>query len=133
MQDDLEAELRRRGVADRAQLAGYVPFDGGLAERYRAAHVLLHSSWTEGLPQVLLEAFAAGLPVVASDVGGIAEALGDAVVLVPAGDAAAAAAAVARVGDDPEHRAELIDRGLEYIREHTLEIEAARVAAFLEG
>ena len=110
-----------------------MPFDGGLVERYRDAHVLLHSSLTEGLPQVLLEAFAAGLPVVASDVGGIAEAVGPAVSLVPAGDPAAAAAAVEEIVADPKRRATLIGAGLEYIGEHTIEIETARVARFLEG
>lgn len=133
LEDELEADLRRRGLAGAAELAGYVPFDGGLADRYRSAHVLLHSSWTEGLPQVLLEACAAGLPIVASDVGGIGEALGDAVALVPAGDAEAAAAAIGRIGADAGARDALIDRGLEYIRGHTLEIEAGRVADFLRG
>jgi glycosyltransferase involved in cell wall biosynthesis len=130
---DLEAELRRLGIERHAELAGYVPFDGGLVERYRGAHVLLHSSLTEGLPQVLLEAFAAGLPVVASDVGGIAEAVGPAVSLIPAGDPAAAAAAVEAVATDSQRRAALIGAGLEYIGEHTIEIETARVARFLEG
>jgi glycosyltransferase involved in cell wall biosynthesis len=43
---------------------------------YRSSHFLLHTSWTEGLPKVLIEAFAAVLPVVATDVGGIREAVG---------------------------------------------------------
>jgi glycosyltransferase involved in cell wall biosynthesis len=133
LEAELEAELARRGLAADAELAGYVPFDGGLIDRYRSAHVLLHSSWTEGLPQVLLEAFAAGLPVVASDVGGIAEALGGAVSLVAAGDPEAAAAAAERVCADPELRRELITAGLDYIRAHTLEAESARGARFLGG
>ena len=54
-----------------------MPLRDGLLALYRSAHVLLHVSWTEGLPQVLFEAFAAGLPVVATDVGGVAEAAGD--------------------------------------------------------
>ena len=44
-------------------------------------------SWTEGLPQVLFEAFAAGTPVVATAVGGVPEAVGDAALLIPPGDA----------------------------------------------
>lgn len=132
LESALGSELARRGLADRSELAGYVPFDGGLIDRYRSAHVLLHSSWTEGLPQVLLEAFAAGLPVVASDVGGIAEALGEAVELVPAGDPEAAADAVKRISTDAEARAALVGAGLRYIRAHTLEAESARVARFLE-
>jgi glycosyltransferase involved in cell wall biosynthesis len=131
--DELEADLRRRGLADRAELAGYVPFDGGLERRYRDARVLLHSSWTEGLPQVLIEALAAGLPVVASNVGGIAAALGDAVALVEPGDAEAAAAAITAVVTDDAMRALLVEAGLAYVRSHTLELESARVAAFVAG
>ncbi len=92
MQAALEDRLRELGVAERAELCGYVPYGPKLLALYRDSHALLHVSWTEGFPQVLVEAFAAGLPVVATDVGGVAAAVGEAVRLVPAGDAAAAAA-----------------------------------------
>ena len=131
--DELERRAAEMGLAERVELAGYVPIDGGLADRYRNAHVLLHSSLTEGLPQVLIEAFAAGLPVVASDVGGIRAAVGDRAQLVPSGDAAAAAAAVGAVGGDPALRDRLVAAGLEFAREHTIEVESARVARFLEA
>jgi glycosyltransferase involved in cell wall biosynthesis len=108
-----------------------VPLDGGLVDLYRDSHALLHVSWTEGLPQVLFEAFAAGLPVVATDVGGIREAVGEAVALVPPGDPAAAAAALRRVADDDAYRVGLIERGLELARSHTIDSETGRVAAFL--
>ncbi len=127
----LADELERRGLSDRAELAGYVPYDGGLIERYRSAHFLLHSSLSEGLPQVLLEACAAGLPIVASDVGGIAEALGEAVALVNAADAPGAAATLSALADDPERRGRLIGAGFAYIKQHTFETETERVAGFL--
>ena len=127
----LADELERRGLGDRAELAGYVPYDGGLIERYRSAHFLLHSSLSEGLPQVLLEACAAGLPIVASDVGGIAEALGEAVALVNAADAPGAAATLSALADDPERRGRLIGAGFAYIKQHTFETETERVAGFL--
>ncbi|HUT77058.1 MAG TPA: glycosyltransferase, partial [Polyangia bacterium] len=84
--DDLSERLRELGVESAASLRGYVPLDKGLVDLYRNASVLLHVSWTEGFPQVILEAFAAGLPVVATDVGGIRAAAGDAIRLIPAGD-----------------------------------------------
>ncbi len=52
-------------------LLGYVPIDDGLLDRYRQADVFLHVSWTEGFPQVLLEAFASRTPAVATEVGGV--------------------------------------------------------------
>jgi glycosyltransferase involved in cell wall biosynthesis len=102
-----------------------------LLERYRTSHALLHVSWTEGVPQVLYEAFASGLPVVATAVGGVAEAAGPAALLVGPGDAAAAAGALERIAAEPALRARLIEHGLAVARAHTLEAEVARTAAFL--
>ncbi len=57
----LAARLAELGVADRADLLGYVAMGPGLFELYRDSHVMLHVSWTEGFPQVLIEAFASAL------------------------------------------------------------------------
>ena len=132
----LRAQLERRlaelGIADAAEVRGYVAHDRGLAEEYRSAHALLLVSWTEGLPQVLFEAFAAGLPVAATDVGGIAAAVGDAALLAPPGDPERIAAQLARIGRDEGLRRALIERGLELARANTIESESARVASFVE-
>jgi glycosyltransferase involved in cell wall biosynthesis len=132
MRGDLEQRLDQLGVRDAVDLRGYVAHDDGLREEYRKAHALAHVSWTEGLPQVLYEAFAAELPVVATDVGGIRDATGDAALLIPPGDPGGIAEQLARVGADPDLRARLVDRGLETVRAHTLESETAKVASFME-
>jgi glycosyltransferase involved in cell wall biosynthesis len=131
LEGQLRERLRELGVEERAELLGYLPIHGGLMERYRAANAFLHISWTEGMPQVLLEAFAAGTPVVATAVGGVPEAAGDAALLIPPGDADAAAEALARIASDPELRRQLVTRGVERVRGRTLEAESARVARFL--
>ncbi len=131
LREALSARLRELGVDAHAELRGYVPFDR-LLETYRSSHALLHISWTEGFPQVLIEAFAAGLPVVATDVGGVAALAGDAALLVPAGDAEAPAAQLARVGSDPQLRAQLVERALERARQHTASATVHRLAQFLE-
>lgn len=133
LRGELEQAIAGAGAGDRVQVSGYVPIDDGLLERYRRAHVLLHSSLTEGLPQILLEAFAAGLPVVVSDVGGIAAAVGDCVRLIPAADPAAAADAVAEVGADAALRRRLLEAAHRYVCEHTIERESERVVEFLEA
>lgn len=127
----LEQRLVELGVRDRADLLGYVPLDGGLLDAYRASHAFLHVSWTEGFPQVLVEAFAAGVPVVATAVGGTAALAGDAALLIGPGDAGAAAAALERLREDSDLRARLVARGREVAAEHTLERIGARVAALL--
>lgn len=131
MEDELRERLEALGVADRCDLLGYVPWGDALSRCYRGSDLLLHVSWTEGLPQVLFEAFAARLPVVATDVGGIRAAVGDATVLVPPGDADAAANALRALVDDPVRRAELVQSGLEHARAHTIEAETERVARFI--
>jgi glycosyltransferase involved in cell wall biosynthesis len=127
----LEDRLRDLGVDAAAELKGYVPHDQGLHREYRSSHALVHVSWTEGLPQILYEAFAAALPVVATDVGGIAEATAGAALLAPAGDPEATAGALARIGRDEPLRSQLVRRGLELAREHTIESETGRAAEFL--
>jgi glycosyltransferase involved in cell wall biosynthesis len=131
LEGELRDRLRALGVAERVELLGYLPIHGGLMDRYRGANAFLHISWTEGMPQVLLEAFAAGTPVVATAVGGVPETAGDAALLVPPGDPDAAASALARLAGDPELRRGLVERGIERVRGRTLDAESARVARFL--
>ena len=133
LEGELEAKLADLGVGERAELLGYVPFGEQLDRVYHSSHVLLHVSWTEGLPQILLEGFAAATPVVATDVGGVRDAVGDAALLIPAGDAGAAANAVRNVVDDPELRGRLRAAANRYARAHTAEAETGLVAEFLRG
>jgi glycosyltransferase involved in cell wall biosynthesis len=131
----LAGELAQRidelGERDRAELRGYVPVDGGLDELYRSSHAFLHVSHTEGMPQVLIEAFAARLPVVATAVGGVPALADGAALLVEPRDPEAAAGALERLASEPELRERLAAAGAERAREHTLEAESARVATFL--
>jgi glycosyltransferase involved in cell wall biosynthesis len=127
----LTDRLQQLDLTEHAKLCGYLPVDQGLIAAYRSSHALLHVSWTEGVPQVLFEAFAAGLPVVATDVGGVAEAVGEAAILVPPGEAAAPAHALDAIGRDAAKREALISAGLEKVAGLTLEQQARRAAAFV--
>ncbi len=132
----LEAALAARfgelGLTGHVEFVGYVPIDGGLLDLYRRSHAFLHVSWTEGVPQVLFEAFAAGTPVVATAVGGVERAAGDAAVVVRPGDADAAAGALRRIAADPALRERLVQAGAERVAHSTLSAEAPRVAEFLD-
>jgi glycosyltransferase involved in cell wall biosynthesis len=131
MSSALRARVAELGVGHALKLHGYVPIDGGLWELYRTAHALLHVSMTEGVPQVILEAFAARLPVVATDVGSVEELVAGRGLLVGPGDAQAAASALTRLVSDPALRARLIDAGHRVAADHTLEAECSRLAGFL--
>jgi glycosyltransferase involved in cell wall biosynthesis len=133
----LEGALRTDAaeLGDSVRFRGHVPNGPELFELYRASDVFVHVARTEGFPQVLTEAQAAGLPIVATDVGGVRAGLGDGdeALLVPPGDADALAAAVARLAEDGGLRETLAERGLARARSLTLERQAALVAAFLSA
>jgi len=135
----LEDEMRSRaevlGVDGLLNLHGYVPFGPPLLDLYHRADIFVHVSLTEGVPQVLVEALACGTPIVATAVGGVAQALadGDAGLLVPPGDAAALADAIDALVSDAQLRAGIVAYGRRLVRDVTLEAESARVASFITG
>jgi glycosyltransferase involved in cell wall biosynthesis len=89
-----------------------------------AADVVCLSSASEGAPLVLIEAMAAGRPVVATRVGGVPDLVGDGVngVLVPAGDEQAFSSALVALARDPERARRLGEMGHTRFRERfTLE------------
>jgi glycosyltransferase involved in cell wall biosynthesis len=131
MMPELRARLSELGLLDRVELRGYVAIDGGLLQLYRDSHMFLHVSWTEGFPQVLIEAFAAGLPTVATAVGGVPAAAEGSALLVPPGDAGSAADALGRLAGDARLRQRLVESGLKRARECTLEAESERLARFI--
>jgi glycosyltransferase involved in cell wall biosynthesis len=100
------------GLERHVRLCGNVP-SAEVARRLRASDALLLPSLNEGLPTVLLEAMACGVPVVATDCGGVSEAFTDGVegFLVPPRDAKALAEALARLWRDPELRARMGEAG----------------------
>ena len=133
MRGQLERYLEELGVADAARLLGYVPIDDGLMEVYRASTAFIHVSWTEGFPQVLVEAFAAGVPAVATAVGGVPAVAEGRARLIPPGDADAAVRQLRAFAEQPLTRAATIRAGLEFASSVTLEAEAARLLAFLDA
>lgn len=133
MKAALEARVSELGLSDHVTFHGYLPVHGGLMDLYRSSHVFLHISLTEGMPQVLIEAFGCGVPVVATAVGGVPAAVGGAALLIPPSDARSAADAVGRIASDPALRERLIEAGLEQARRQTMAGETGRVAAFIRN
>lgn len=121
------------GLSERLDLLGYVAFGPELLDLYRLADAFVHVSLTEGVPQVLVEALGSALPTVATNVGGVSAAVGDAALLVPAENLGALADAVLQLADDPALRRSLAERGLARAAALTIEAEADRVARFLAG
>lgn len=116
------------GVADRVHFLGFVPTDE-LVALYRHAHALTYLSvfGPENLPP--LEAMALGCPVVAADVPGAREQMGDAALFVPPLDARAVAEAVRRVDGERER---LVAAGRERAPQFTAERYVGGVLAFID-
>lgn len=103
----LRTEIDRRGLAGRVTLTGEVPHEA-VREAYHRADVFVLPSLFESYGMALAEAAAHGLPLVASDVGGIpATPAGRAARLVPPGDEAALARALEPLIADAGDRARL--------------------------
>jgi colanic acid/amylovoran biosynthesis glycosyltransferase len=110
----LRAAIDRLGLADRVVLVGALPREAVLEELH-AADVLVAPSVVsargqrEGIPVVLMEAMACGLPVVSSRLSGIPELVTDGVsgLLVTPGSHEELADAVAQLASDPELRRRL--------------------------
>ena len=110
--DGLHAQARASGIDDRVHIVG--PITGSrLGAAYATADVLVLASRFETYGMVVTEALARGLPVVATEVGGMPEALGHGAhgdrpgLLVPPGDAAAFATALRRWLDHTDLRRRL--------------------------
>jgi glycosyltransferase involved in cell wall biosynthesis len=93
-----EALSRSLGIADRIAFGEPMP----AREAFASARMIVVPSRAESMPYVVLEAIAAGMPVIATDVGGIPEIFGpDTGALVPPGDATALAVAIDAALADP--------------------------------
>ncbi|MFJ1563702.1 glycosyltransferase family 4 protein [Streptomyces erythrochromogenes] len=129
---ELDADLRARaaglGLGERVEFTGPL-HDGDLLAAYADADVFVLPSDREGMPLAALEAMAAALPVLATDVPGNTELLRG-VGLLAAPDPASLAAAVDRLASDPALRGRLAGRSAERARRHTWE-EVTRQVEFV--
>lgn len=111
----LAERTRRLGIADRVRFLGW---RADLAAIYGDLDVLALTSRNEGTPVSIIEAMAAGRPVVATAVGGVPDLVADGVsgLLAPAGDADAVARAILRLLGDPAtgERMGLVGRSIAY-------------------
>lgn len=138
---DLRAQAQALGIADRVDFLGQCTRAEVMAQFQRAAVVALPSQVgaggdQDGVPVVLAEAVAAGVPVIASDLGGLGEHVvdGESGLLVTPGSVAELTEALARLVDKPDYAAELAARateqltgtlGLDHLRRRCSEVLAA--------
>jgi glycosyltransferase involved in cell wall biosynthesis/PAS domain-containing protein len=125
---DLHSQVDRLGLQGKVQFLGHVdPIEAFLP----TVSILVHASTSpEPFGQVVIEGMAAGIPVVATDGGGVKETVvhGETGLLVPMGNAQALADALRMLIDRPELRAKLSIKGRQRVLRHfTASITARKV------
>ena len=115
--DSVRSEVGRLGLVERVHFLGA---RRDVAERLALAQIFVLVSRWEGFPRTILEAMRAGLPVVASDVGGVREAVVDGVTgfVVPRGNGQQLAHCIRRLIDDPSLRTEMGSKGRARYEQH---------------
>jgi glycosyltransferase involved in cell wall biosynthesis len=114
--NELRQEAQRLGISDKVSLLGLRSDVNALLS---ASDIVVLPSHEEGFPNALIEAMAAGRPVVSTNVGGSAEAVEHGVtgLLVPAHDPSAMSLAILDLAMNPKKRADLGGRAREGLRE----------------
>jgi glycosyltransferase-like protein len=124
--DRFSARARELGVSDHVRVVGTVT-PAELERHYRAADVFAFPSTKEGFGLVALEALAAGLPVVASEIDVFRTFLahGESALLSPAGDGSALGESLARLARDPALRERLVAGGRKVVDAYGWDVAAA--------
>ena len=124
---DIEQLISDKGLHNRVQSVGFVD---DMASFLQGLNVLVLASWSEACPMAVLEAMATGVPVVATDVGGVKELLRPdtedaAGFVVPAGDAVLMAERVVVLLNNENLCEEMGNRG-RFLAENVFSIEACQ-------
>jgi glycosyltransferase involved in cell wall biosynthesis len=132
LRDDLLAQARELKVDGRVRFIGTIPKQQ-VPTYLRACDVFVLNSSYEGLPHVLLEAMIAGLPVIATNVGGIPEVIDDQVngLLIPPQDPKALKEALLRLRSDPFKTRSMVDRSRETLARFSLQTMVRQTEAII--
>lgn len=131
----LKENAKSLGIEKNVRFLGYVREDAELSRLYQESDVFILPSFTEGVPKVILEAMANGLPVVATSVGGIPEIIqnGENGLLVPPGDAEGICESVYRLLIDQKLCARVRTSAIETARMYTMERQGENIIRLLNG
>lgn len=124
----IERRLRSLGQ-ERVEDYGFVGDRPTYMQLLREAAVLVYPSPVTDVPAVLIDAMAAGLPIIATDGGAAKNVLGDGErgIVIGAGESQRIAAALEELFDRPQRRKELRLRALDWVSDHTARAQADRL------
>ncbi len=129
LRQDLEAQAKGLGISERTVFAGAVD---DVRPWLAAFDVFVLPSRSEGLPGALMEAMAMGCPVIATDVGGVPEVVGEAGMLVAAGDVDGMVDHIRRLQSDPAIGRRFAASGQTQVQKFSLAEMAAKTGALYQ-
>lgn len=127
----LEAQAVRLGIADRVEFTGHLPAGTAVRDQLDQADLFVLPSRTEGLPKVIIEAMARGLPCIGSNVGGIPELMSPQF-MVPPGDVQALSSKMQELLGNPSHMNQAASENLERAREYHNDVLRSRRTALYQ-
>lgn len=136
MRPEVEARIDELDIAERVEITGWIS-EQQVRESLSASRCMVLPSFAEGLPVVIMEAYAMGRPVISTYIAGIPELVREESSgwLVPAGDVEALTAAMAEALDRPAVELDAMGRtgGAQVREQHFVESEVSRLEALLRN
>ena len=129
--EGIAERVQARGLADRVHFLGRVP-DDDLPAVYSLAEVFAFPTWYEGFGIPVVEAMACGTPVVASDNSSLPEAVGNAGIMVDAGDTTGLADGIVCILSDGALRSRLVSEGFKHTRQFSWRRSAEQLLSVIE-
>jgi glycosyltransferase involved in cell wall biosynthesis len=127
--EELTSLAQKLGIGDCVKFHGYKSLGPELFAYYEKADIyIIASRGSEGFPRTIWEAMAHSTPVIATNVGSIANAVKDAAVIVPPSNPGELAHAMKKIITNPSLRQELIANGRRLALQNTLEIHTGKMA-----
>lgn len=134
LKNELKQQANHLSISDRINFLDYVPIDKLLKDIYRSCDILVLPSHADQYPKVLLEGMSQGIPIIATNVGGIPSIVKDGVngLLIPPGQPREIVEACERIVTNNNLQHSLVQNGLAFAREHTIEAETANMMSILK-
>jgi glycosyltransferase involved in cell wall biosynthesis len=129
LNEELQEMCQALDMEDKVKFFGRVKWGEDLFQLMRKGDILCVPSLSEGFPRVIIEGMANGLPVIASDVGGIGEAIKDGYngLLVPPGDVNKLEEAIDKLLSNDKLWFEIAANGIETAREYTINHQLKKI------
>ncbi|WP_028913571.1 glycosyltransferase family 4 protein [Pseudorhodobacter ferrugineus] len=134
MRPEIEALIAANGLSGNVTLAGWQD-EAGVGRALAASQALILPSFAEGLPMVVMEAMAAGRPVIATAIAGVPELVvqGETGWIVPAGDASGLAESISALAQTSADQLAAMGKSARtrVFERHDIDVEAAKLAALI--